>query len=533
MAKERLRENFYISKENAVELPFQESAKLVEDAKGNKYSHHGVYEVDISRYDHKNLNGRVYSKKLWENVVKKQKGVWEGSVGLSDHPSKEGSTKDIFCVWGDLKINESTKTVKAKMYLVGEHGERARQVLEAGGKVGLSSSGFGEMDDDGVTVNEDTYEIERPADWVLTPSQEVYANTEDYVESTNINNVKESISVMANTKISTLEEKKLKVDVKSLLEVASTISSPQAKLKEMKELFGILGDYDTNMFDEEKEALAEKIAEGEKDITELTEKGQKFDEAEEELKELKITVESLQTELKVAESKNEMADKTIESLQSSLEEAQGQLKVVEAKVNSLPEVEELEVAQKTISELEETIEAHKSEIQGLVEALTANEKELLEVRKASKVQEGKKEEADKLAEAEKAKFVESEKADFSERVNKFAESKRQELKQIEEQKAYDEKFGFRADEEVLGYFEMLKASHGEKVSALKEGILKCATVSEAKRYYFNHMDDISPIRGKNINVKEDKEDPFFKGGEFQPRSRGQFNLAAMIKKQKG
>jgi hypothetical protein len=65
MAKERLRENFYISKENAVELPFQESAKLVEDAKGNKYSHHGVYEVDISRYDHKNLNGRVYSKKLW------------------------------------------------------------------------------------------------------------------------------------------------------------------------------------------------------------------------------------------------------------------------------------------------------------------------------------------------------------------------------------------------------------------------------------------------------------------------------------
>ena len=54
-----------------------------------------------------------------------------------DHPANEGSTKDIWCVWRNLRFNEAKDTIIADSYLVGKWGEQIKEILEAGGRVGL------------------------------------------------------------------------------------------------------------------------------------------------------------------------------------------------------------------------------------------------------------------------------------------------------------------------------------------------------------------------------------------------------------
>jgi hypothetical protein len=153
--------------------------KLVESADGASFKARGVIKgVDISRYT-ENLNKRVYSKQLWENVKKKKMG--EGSFSLMGHPEDEGNPQNICGVWHGLEIGESTPT--SNLYMVGDNGSLMLEALEAGGKIGFSSVGFGELMEDGVTVNPNNFELERVGDWVLTPSQQVYATKENIPES--------------------------------------------------------------------------------------------------------------------------------------------------------------------------------------------------------------------------------------------------------------------------------------------------------------------------------------------------------------
>lgn len=52
-------------------------------------------------------------------------------------------------------------------------------MLQAGGDVGLSSSGFGDFEADGKTVDPDSFELERYFDWVLEPSYSVFGTLDD------------------------------------------------------------------------------------------------------------------------------------------------------------------------------------------------------------------------------------------------------------------------------------------------------------------------------------------------------------------
>ena len=72
------------------------------------------------------------------------------------------------------------------MHLFGEGGKHAKEALDTGADLGLSSVGFGEMAADGKTVIAETYELDRPADWVLNPSQKVYGNSTNEVTEEDI-----------------------------------------------------------------------------------------------------------------------------------------------------------------------------------------------------------------------------------------------------------------------------------------------------------------------------------------------------------
>jgi len=103
-------------------------------------------------------NGRVYSRKLWENIVKSenvQSRLSGGMVGVINHPS-DGET-DLF----RSAISTFKLDIDADDYVVGEAvilptpgGALLEGLLRSGTKVGVSSRGRGTVDDNG-NVNED------------------------------------------------------------------------------------------------------------------------------------------------------------------------------------------------------------------------------------------------------------------------------------------------------------------------------------------------------------------------------------------
>lgn len=145
-----------------------------------EYTAKAVFTFPISRPNKENLNGRIYNEKLWKRTEKILKD--SSTFGLMDHPEQEGSTKDIWCVWRNLRFSEDKQTVVADAYLIGEWGDMVKEILEAGGRVGLSTSGYGEFLEDNKTVNPDTFELERVADFVFNPSYEVYGTLGDKKE---------------------------------------------------------------------------------------------------------------------------------------------------------------------------------------------------------------------------------------------------------------------------------------------------------------------------------------------------------------
>src|SRR5574344_688931 len=141
-----------------------------------------LWKFPVSRFGNKNGNGRVYPRELWENVIDNQRATWQGGCGLADHPRDDddpGEFKTSSIVWLDMMIDDANKLIWALGSFVGQYGKLAQEIIEAGGRIGFSSSGFGELESDGMTVNPDTYQIERTADIVLNPSQSVYGDISD------------------------------------------------------------------------------------------------------------------------------------------------------------------------------------------------------------------------------------------------------------------------------------------------------------------------------------------------------------------
>lgn len=162
---------------------------LVESSNGNQYKSLAIVRnVPVTKFT-ENANGRVYPKQLWENVVRNK--LAEGTYCLADHPvgDNDGSVKDIVGVWRNFKLKEDRGV--ADLYLVGKLGQHFLETLEAGGSNGLSSVGFGELQEDEKTVDPESYELLRLSDWVLSPSQGVYAKS-DNIDYNSINRLTES-----------------------------------------------------------------------------------------------------------------------------------------------------------------------------------------------------------------------------------------------------------------------------------------------------------------------------------------------------
>lgn len=135
-----------------------------------------VWRIPVAHYDIKNLNGRIYPKALFENVRDNQREAWCGLCGLADHPVKDddpGLFRDQAVVWHDMDLDDQG-TVFGYASFVGPYGHLAQEILNHHGRVGTSSSGFGDVNQITRIVDPNTFQIERLADLVLNPSQGTY-----------------------------------------------------------------------------------------------------------------------------------------------------------------------------------------------------------------------------------------------------------------------------------------------------------------------------------------------------------------------
>lgn len=195
-----------------------------------------IWQFPISKVNTKeepNLNGRVYNKELWKNVIDKQTETWKGGCGLANHPAddEDGDFMKQSIVWLDGFIGDDDIVYGIGTF-IGEGGALARQIISLGGRIGFSSSGYGDFLNDGITVDPDSYEIDRLADLVLNPSQGVYG---DYRDSCKV----ESVSKKTNKtfKESIMKNNRLHEDEK-IKSIATALEADDAT----KQLFKIADD---------------------------------------------------------------------------------------------------------------------------------------------------------------------------------------------------------------------------------------------------------------------------------------------------
>lgn len=198
-----------------------------------------IYRMPVARINPPgtvNGNHRRYPAKLWENVMNNQEDAWKGLCGLADHPTDDadpGSFKNSSIVWLGMDIDKENNLVYGIGTFVGPYGHLAQEIIDAGGRVGFSSSGFGELEADGETVNPDTYQIERLADVVLNPSQSVYGVINN---ETNLGNIEYTKKTVVNESVETPTENRIQENTHMDAENGVKSALQKAEEKELRRL---------------------------------------------------------------------------------------------------------------------------------------------------------------------------------------------------------------------------------------------------------------------------------------------------------
>lgn len=531
MSLKRFVETFSVSKNDGMtrSIPLKEGIDtLTEDTKGNKYKCVAAYRVPVSRYDFTNLNGRDYPKGLWENVIKSQKQIWEGGDGLANHPgdNEDGSVLESFAVWHNVGFSESMPgIVEADMYLIGDAGRLAQEKLDAGGKLGLSSSGFGELLEDGKTVNPLTYQLERVADWVLNPSQQVFVDSSmRKKESTSGNTkvsedikTKETQTMSESTAVKPMpksERRLFRRSVEEFLSEATSITNPSERMKELTE---ILSYFDENAedFSDLKEQVQKAVEAAQSEI----------DTAINEHIELKTTlgvenvatvaegIEKIVTDTELYEKQSRDWKKIAASLQEKLKEALDELTA--RPTNEI--VENLKAkTEKAKTFLEKKIQFLTEKIAKYQESMTKNA--ALTETALNRLQSLQK----KTVEAEtKNATLLKEIAALKEKNSKLTslvEEAATELDRVQEAESLIireapittpvEMFeGFNEASEVQAYYEDLVARHGKEITPYRQHILECKTLREASKAYTNILAQLDhiPYVSEAMDVAERKQ----------------------------
>jgi len=507
MAKQRLQESFQINKENIKKLSLKESEQIIEKD-GEQYNCRGAYEIPVWRLDEKNLNERNYTSSIAEKLMSESKTT----LGLANHPEGEADVKDTFAVEKNPHVREGIMYVDA--YFVGANGELANEIIEAGGEIGLSSSAFGEVQKDGTVLTEG-FAIERYADWVESPSYQVYAGkdtkiiTNESVEEITAGKIKEEDVITATMIDATA------VNEDELSEENSTnIEEEDKKVnheKEKKERV-MPETKDTKLSIEEKNLKlgVKHLFQEAEAVEDLKEKRGKYEEilnycegvsfasdyiekANEEIGKINQMFYELADKGKEVDSLKESSEKEKQGLEEQLKEKQEEIQAIEEKFDKAVEMlDDLKLREQKINEMYKIVVAEKN---GMVTASDYNELNKYCEKVEKELKEAKKENRDlkkALTEKKREKPVtvkEDEKVVEKEPIQE-ATTTEEDLEQ------YNNSPNF---EEILEWYEE-KVKVFPKIKEFKEEILTKRTIMEAQRAFLRFKDLIedapSPYKTK-------------------------------------
>jgi len=507
-------------------------SRLFEDAAGVT-----LWEMPISRYNFTNLNGRMYSKALWERVINEQSGTWKGQVGLADHPvgNGDGAFKESACVWLDMRLDESG-LVWGTCAFVGPFGKLAEDILVKGGRVGFSSSGLGDLLESG-EVDPNTYLIERAADLVLTPSANVYGDSSMMVgspmkdsvkpnasrqqtESVESNNLQHKGKTMEKSTISKLEEKSFRKQIQSFMEDSNKIQNPQLRLAEMEEILSFFAD---GIALDLKESVEKKIEEQKAIITKMLEDAHDVSESfgVNNTTKLKEGVSLLAAEVKVAMEEA----KDWEKIASSLSET---VKNLKAKMATLPSanfaaslsdrVRSLESALKTrdrqISEMKKrshnNIGQAKTQITEAIKTGKTLEIELKEARQEVLALRKKNKVLSSMVK-NRTEALRQVSTEIDSKIQEGVKAKKPQLVPTAATRLGDvlkinEKSG------VQSFYNDLIVRHGSDITQYRDRILACRTVREAQGIYLKVLptlnegndfyESLSVPSGSGVGIQE-------------------------------
>jgi hypothetical protein len=514
---QKLVENFKVSSSEITSLvKINESLSQIEKD-GKTFRCIAAYTFPLSRPDLKNLNGRIYTTSLWNNILSKRLGF--GRYGLCDHPSEnsdqpDGSVKDAFCVWHNLRLGMNEKGEKlffGDCYLFGTWGQHCKDAIDAGGEIGLSTVGYGEFLPDGITIDPESYELDRPADWVLNPSYEVYGRAGDEIlssESTNkaINGTvvesSEPTSEKENEmkdKIQALEEKSFRLQMTSQMTEADKESSPAIRLSRYNELMEFFAD---GLAEDLRTSLKGKIESTNKQILDLAEKGASVDLLTDSNKELSGKLKEFESNQTLLENRTQELNYVKENYEKTLVLCDS----LKSYSETLKEMYDLKC-----SELETRISASEyKELQAYSESLEAELAELKHKHSLAVIEASKKEDDDDKDDKEDEPFG-GKKAPPFKKGNKAGgdgdgkddkddnpdgkpdkdEKKKKESDddgEDEDDKDDDDEKDEKKKKEssvvpaILNYYVDL-VSINPKVKDIKEDILSCRTLLEAQTTY--------------------------------------------------
>lgn len=508
MPRMKLVENFTLSPNDYHKrevINEEDQTLLIREKSGEetKYKAKAIFTFPISRPDAENLNGRVYEKKLWDNVIKNKMG--ENSYGLMDHPDDEGSTKDRWCVWRNIRYSEDKKLVLADAYLFGSWGQEVLEGLEAGGKVGLSTSGYGELQEDNKTVNPDSYELERVADFVFNPSYEVFGTKEDVVsiedkKEESVEDPEKEVLIEEDKNLPIIEkdkkemeknnklmEKSFIVSMKSFFKENQAIESLDERIKAYNELLSYFEEgVAVDLRSEIQEALDKDLALKE----EYAKKGEKAQEIEESSNTLKEELKNLKEEIFVlTEEKDALAEKLngafelLDSTKTYTNKLQEMYELIKAEKNGMVSASDYSETLSYLEDVEKEKESLDSENIKLIKKVSILEKRLALYRE--KAHEFSKKDEDPVEEALEEIDEEVEKELDTENVSR----------------------------EVLRYYHNLEVSNPNVVT-IKEEILRSKTLMEAQLTFMklqglvekNSNYDRKVVREKNVFAESNNQE---------------------------
>jgi hypothetical protein len=489
MAKQRLVENILVPARlfEKVDTPLREAVV------GDKtYPILAVYRFPFTRPGQKNLNGRVYLHRLWDRLF--SMGIV--TVSLVNHPEDDGDPARIWAVMKNAGYNEDRTLGLVDCYIIdNEFGRTAIGVLVAGGDLGLSTSGLGDFEADGVTVDSDTYELERWSDWVLNPSYSVFGTLDDKKEESSASLKADAKHIEEGKQMKTLtlrEKRELEASLKKIYEDIKVIPNLKERLSRAKEALTFYEGEDIGGVESYKKEFADLAAEAEKEFEFKLKSAEEADGIKKESEETQQLAKEKTKEAEDLKKENEELKKENKKLKDQIKEACTLKDESEGLLASMAEDAKRQIRWEKYEELRQyAIRATKlySEMK--------TDRNLFQIKVQELEQKSKSAQDAQMQEYQKSM---TEKARIEETKQRTSEAKALRNKQLTE--AQEKAFIESVNPEVMLYWQDLMRVDETLATKYRKEILSRKTETEAQMFV---------LKAKHGKIQQERQERFPEG----------------------